>query len=153
MSYIFDPARYSIAVNGIPCDQGYGTGDVIKAEQSEESFKPTVGAQGDVVFNRNKGASLFNVSLKLLGAAPYNSYLTTLYLEQQLQGNPSPLILSVADLNGVTSLNSADVRIKKAPALTVNKDGDEEREWEFLCANTEYIPGGGDTDVQPPTLS
>lgn len=153
MSYIFDPARYSIAVNGIPCDQGYGTGDVIKAEQAEDAFKATTGAQGDVVFSRNKGASLFNVSLKLLGAAPYNSYLTTLYLEQQLQGNPPLLTLSIADMNGVTSLNSAEVVIKKAPPLDIQKDGDEEREWEFLCANTEYIPGGGNTAVQPPTLS
>jgi hypothetical protein len=128
-----------IVVIGPHIMSGPAKGSFVKVSRAEESFKLTVGADGEPtrVRNRNRSGSL---EVTLTRSSPTNDFLSALLLlDEQLGTGVVPVL--VKDLNGATLHSAGEAWVEK-PADFEGSDEATHLVWKIAIAKLVMFNGG-----------
>lgn len=134
----YDPTKVVVTLAGFILS-GFGESTMVKASRKEDSYKETVGAQGDVV--RNKSANhTGEVDITLLETSASNGVLSTLMLADA-ESDTGIVPLLIKDLNGTALAVAAEAWVVKPPDLEFAKE-QKDRAWKIMCADLELFDAG-----------
>lgn len=134
----YDPGRIIVIFKGAQI-QGYAEGSFVKASRSEETFKTSVGAGGDVVRVRNRN-KMGSVVITLQAAAASNDVLQAFHDTDELTGLGYGALM-IKDLNGSTLITAEKAWIQKPADGEYGADSPS-REWTIDCAEIIIKNGG-----------
>ncbi len=143
---IYDPARVTIAIAGIPIDPGggaggYAEGDFLTIVKDSKKFEDKVGVDGEVTRSKSYDARA-TATLRLMQSSSSNPLLAALVLLDENADNGAGVgAFRVEDLNG-TSLYSGDACwIANSPDPKFGPSA-QDRVWEIRIANLVDFTGG-----------
>ncbi len=134
----YDPAAHLLSFLGIPLT-AFGEDTFIDAARSEDGFKMTVGAGGEVARSRSRNRT-GRVTITLLQSSPENDLLMQAAITDEATGQGiGPLFLK--DRLGTTVLHAENAWIAKVPDMKRAKAVGAV-EWMIDCADLEMFAGG-----------
>jgi hypothetical protein len=125
----YDPKNISITVNGTILT-GFSEKSIVKVEKNEDSFKPYVGAQGEVSYG-NSADKTGKITVTLVSTSPSYIYMNKLSIGSDVYP------VNVVDLNTNMKFGGTDCRIIKPAAVELGKEITD-REFEIYVAELKY---------------
>ena len=134
----YDPKKIVLTVGGFPIG-GFADGTFVKISRSEDSFKTSVGADGDTtrVKSTNKSGEIV-ITLDM--SSPSNDILDSMVFQDELVGLGVKPVL-IKDLGSASTYATASAWVKKPADVEFGKDVST-REWTLSCADLTMVTGG-----------
>ncbi len=134
----YDPGEHLLSFFGIPIT-AFGPDTFIDAARSEDGFKMTVGAGGEVARSRSRNKT-GRVTITLMASSPENDALMQAAIADEATGTGiGPLFLR--DRLGTGVLHAENAWIAKIPDMKRAKEVGV-CEWAIDCAELEIFAGG-----------
>jgi hypothetical protein len=135
---LYDPADYKIVVHGVPIT-GFADGTFVAVERNEDTFKLSIGANGDPVRSKSHNRS-GKITVTLMQNHPDNDFLSQrAILDEQTSAAIGPTLMK--HLRGSTSYNAPNSWITKMPKAEHGKEAGN-IEWVIETDALEMFIGG-----------
>ena len=139
----YAPCRMIITVRGRPID-GFSEGDLVTITPDSDKFTKKVGATGEVARAANC-TDAGKIKFTLLQTSDANDYFTELLLNDSRSVTGEDIVsITIEDTNGSSIYAVAEAWLIKWPEAAY-KNEVENREWEFDCADIDWLIGGNRT--------